>query len=144
MPMLGHLRMQARVIARHRDGAHHLAAAGHHDVADAAGDCLGGHRDRLQSARAESIDRRTADLDGKTGTEQREAREVESLSRLGHRAAPEDVIDLRSVQFDALGGSLHDVRAEVDRMGRGERSVLFSLADSGAHGAHDDDFFEFH
>jgi len=71
-------------------------------------------RDRLQSRRAESIDRRRRRVDRQPGAERGVPRDVETLRRLRHRAAPHDVVDVLLLYPRPIDRRANQVRGQLD------------------------------
>ena len=82
------------LVASHRHHAHRLGAAGDHCVREAAHDALAGIGNRLQAGRTKAIDRHSRCADGNAGAKARDARDVQPLLGLRHRAAEDDVFDV--------------------------------------------------
>ena len=95
-------RIGRHLVAAHRHHAHRLGAAGDRRAAEAAHDALGGIRDRLQAGRAKAIDGHRRCAHGHARAQARDARHVQPLLGLGHRASEDDVLDI---------GGLHSRRA---------------------------------
>ena len=132
--------MQARVESAHRHGAHHLHAAGDDDVVHSAQDGLRAERDALQAAGAEAVDGHRAHVDGESRLEHAQARDVEALASLGHRAAPDDVVDVLGIELHLVDDGLEHRGREVDGMHARQCAILLSTSDGRADGAHDHDF----
>ena len=95
-------RIRRHLIAAHRHHAHRLGPAGDRRAAEAAHDAFGGIRDRLQPRGAEAIDGHRRCADGHARAQARDARDVQTLLGLRHRASEDDVLDV---------GRLHPGRA---------------------------------
>ena len=76
-----------------------LSTAGEHEIVRADGDGASGERQRLQAARAEAVDGHGCRLLRQATEERRDARDVQPLLTLGHRAAEYDVLDLADLGF---------------------------------------------
>ena len=137
---LHRVRVEPRVIAGHRDLAHHLDATREHDVSHAAHDLHGAVRDGLESGGAEAIDGLRRHVDRDSRAQRAEPRDIESLRGLRHRAAPDHVVDAGIVEPDSTDGFAHDECRQLDGMRGRERAVFLSLRNGGANGGNDHDF----
>ncbi len=127
-------------VAAHRNQAHRLGAAGDDGRRRTAHDPFGGERDRLQPRRTESVDRDRRRRDRHASAQARNARDVQPLLGLRHRAAEDHVVD--------LGGL--DARRATERFGDGGRGefvgsrrakgAVWRLADRRSHRRNDDGF----
>ena len=111
-------------------------------VRDAAHDALGGVRDRLQARRAEAIDRHRRRGHRHAGAQAGDARDVQALLGLRHRAAEDHVVDLGGVERRARAAALRAITVAASSSGRVPRSVPFgALPTGGADGGNDDCVF---
>ena len=102
------------LVAAHRDHAHRLGSAGDDRRRRSAHDALRRKRDRLQPGRTESVDRHRRGADGHACPQARNARDVQPLLGLRHRAPENDILD--------LGG--FDPRRPAQRFGDHRRGEL--------------------
>ncbi len=87
-----HVRVH-REPAEQRDHAHALGARGDHHVRFAGADPVGGDRHRVQSRRAEPVDRHAGHARRQPREQHADPRDVHALLELGHRAADDHVLD---------------------------------------------------
>ena len=87
-------RIRRNLVAAHRYHAHRLGATGHDRVREAAHDALTGVGNRLEAGRAEAVHRDRGCGDRHAGAKACDARDVQPLLGLGHRAAEDDVFDV--------------------------------------------------
>ena len=130
-------RVRRDLVAAHRHQAHRLGAAGNHGAGKPAHDSLGREGDRLESGRAEAIDRDGRCVNRHTGAQARDARDVEPLLRLRHGAPEYHVIDLGGLDAGRAAERLLD-----DRRGHlvgpdGSQRAGRRLADRGPRGGND-------
>ena len=99
-------------------------------------------RDGLQAGGAEAVDSHGRDLDGQTGAQRGDARDVHALLGFGHGAAEDDVVDLFGVEArHAVDGGADGDGGQIIRARRAQ-GALAGLADSGANGT--DNYGVFH
>ena len=121
-----------------RHPAHHLDAAGHHDVLLAGHHGLHGEVQRLLARSARAVDRGAGDVLGPARGQHRVAADVARLvADLGH-AAPHHVVDDVGVHAGALGEFVEHHGRQVGGVLVGQSAV--ALADRRAHGSDDDGF----
>ena len=130
-------RIRPDLVAAHRHQAHRLGAAGDDDVREAAHDVLGGRGNRLQARRAEAVHGDGRRVDRNAGAQARDARDVQPLLGLRHRASEDHVVDVRGLegrhttQRLADHGRRHLVRAN------GSQRAVRRLADRRARRRND-------
>ena len=129
------------LIAAHGHHAHGFGAAGDDDFGIAEHDAFGSHGDGLQAGGTEAIDGHGGTLDGQSGAQRGDARDVHALLGFGHGAAQNDVFDLLGIEArDAVDGAANGDGGQIVGAG-GVQRALIGFADGGANGTGDNGFF---
>ena len=134
-------RVRRQLVAAHRHQAHRLGAAGDDDLGGADHDALGGLGNRLQAGRTEAVDRHRRGGVRHAGAQAGDARDVQPLLGLRHRAPEDDIVHLRRIERGDARERARDRRGGHVVGTRGAERAVRRLADRGADCGHDDGLF---
>ena len=138
--MIDQPRIRRNLVPAHGNHRHRFRAAGDNHFRAAAHDALRRHGNRLQSGRAEAIDRHRRNFDRQPGAQRCDAGHVHPLLGLGHGAAEDHVFNLFGIELR------HALERALDGDGRqfigtgGAQRALEGASYRRANGGGDDDF----
>ena len=113
-PHVDERRIRSEFVSRHRDHTHRLTSTCEHNVRAAAPNTIRSEGDRLQTRRAEAIDRHPGNAVRESGAQSCYSRHVYARLRFRHRAPEDDVVDFicRNLRI-FIQERLKDERREV-------------------------------
>jgi len=133
------IRPFGRIVRAERLVGHHFGAARQDEVVIAREDGLRRKVDGLLAGAAHAVEADGGDVDGETGLEDAEPRQVAALVAEGSDDAPDRVVETGRVHARAADGLAHDERGQFHGLEGMQRARLPAGADGSADSGNDED-----